>query len=75
LGELYKPKAKNRGDHLPLRFPLPPIEEEFRRRLERSKGFRLVCTVCGRAFGDPLEAWVHQERNGHRCFRIEVITA
>jgi hypothetical protein len=74
VGELFRPRSRVGRDVIPVRSPLPEIvEEELRRRLEAARGFVLVCSVCGEAFSDVLEAWLHQERTGHRCFRVEAV--
>jgi hypothetical protein len=75
VGEIFKPRTPRTPlgrDLIPIRHPLPFIaEEELRRKLEKARGFKLVCAVCGEVFTDLVEAWLHQERTGHKCFRIE----
>jgi hypothetical protein len=71
VGEIFKPHTRTGRDLIPIRHPLPQIlEEHLRRRLERARGFTLVCNICGQEFRDPVEAWIHQEKTGHRCFQL-----
>ena len=74
MGELVKPGAWPRGDHRPLEHPLVERLERLREAIRPSpeRKARLVCSVCGKSFTSIVEAWLHQEETGHKCFRIEL---
>jgi len=75
MGELFKPGFPLRGDHIGIQHPLRRAEEILKRREKKvwPREIRLVCTICGKSFDDPFTALMHQEEEGHTCFRLEIL--